>query len=307
MAIKSILVSGASGLLGLNVALEACKHYKVFGIVHEHPLKTDSFQTIQTDLMADGSAKDVIDQTKPDAVIHCAALANLDACEADLSMAWSLNADVPGAFAEAAKRAGIPFLHISTDAVFDGRRGQYSETDVPYPTNNYARTKYLGEMKVSQAYPAAVIARVNLFGWSMSGKRSLAEFFFNNLQAGQTVQGFTDVFFCPLLVNDLAQILMEMLERRLEGLYHVFSPECISKYDFGMRIARRFGFDEKLVKPCSVEEGGLKASRSPNLTMNSKKITQVLGRPLPDVDKGITGFYELFKEGYPVRLRQMSG
>lgn len=307
LAIKKILVSGASGLLGLNLALEAARHYTVIGVVNEHPVKTDGFQVVRSDLLAGDGVKTLIDQTKPDAIINCAALANVDACEANLSLAWRLNADLPGEFAVAAAQAGIPFVHISTDAIFDGQRGDYSEADEPNPANNYARTKYLGELKVSQSYPAAIIARVNLFGWSMSGKRSLAEFFFYNLQAGESVPGFTDVFFCPLLVNDLAQILLEMMEKRLEGLYHVFSPECISKYDFGMQIAKRFGFDGKLVSPRSVEQGGLQAARSPKLTMDTTKIKQALGHALPGVMRGIDGFYELAQQGYAQRLLQMNG
>ncbi len=306
MAIKKILISGASGLLGLNLALEAARHYTVFGVVNEHPVKTDALQVVQADLLVKGGVKALIDQTKPDAIINCAALANVDACETNLSQAWSLNADLPGEFAAAAGRAGIPFMHISSDAVFDGQRGDYSEADEPNPTNNYARTKYLGELKVSQTYPGAIVARVNLFGWSMSGKRSLAEFFFYNLQAGKPVPGFTDVFFCPLLVNDLAQVLLEMLEKRLEGLYHVFSPECISKYDFGMQIAKRFGFDSKLVSPRSVEQGGLQAARSPKLTMDTTKIRHALGHTLPGVVQGIDGFYNLAQQGYAQRLLQMN-
>jgi dTDP-4-dehydrorhamnose reductase len=304
--IKHILISGASGLLGLNLAMEAAKRYSVFGVVNEHPFKTDVFKIIREDLSTASDLKDLFNQTKPDAIINCAALANVDVCESNLSLARRLNADLAGAFAVEAGRAGTPFLHISTDAVFDGQRGDYSEEDEPNPTNIYSRTKYLGELLVSNSNPAAIIARINLFGWSMSGTRSLAEFFYNNLQAGKSTPGFTDVFFCPMLVNDLAQVLFEMLEKNLSGLYHVFSPQCISKYEFGVRIARRFGFDDRLVVPCTVEEGDLKAARSPMLTMNSNKVAAALGHALPDVDRGISGLFDLAQQGYPLRLRQMN-
>jgi len=304
--IKNILISGASGLLGLNLAIEAAKQYSVFGVVNGHPLKTDVFKVLRANLLTEGAIKDIFAQAKPDAVIHCAALADVDACEANLSLARRINSDLAGALAVEAGRAGIPFMHISTDAVFDGQRGDYTEEDDPNPTNIYARTKYLSELLVSNSNPGAIIARVNMFGWSLSGKRSLAEFFYNNLQAGKSTPGFTDVFFCPMLANDLAQILLEMLEKRLTGLYHVFSPQCISKYEFGVRIARRFGFDEKLVIPRSVEEGGLMANRSPMLTMKTAKIIAALGHPLPHTEQGINGLYELAQQGYPLRLRQMS-
>ena len=95
-------------------------------------------------------------------------------------------------------------MHVSTDAVFDGQAAATTEQDTPNPLSIYARTKLDGERGVAEANPDAIIARVNLYGWSLSGRRSLAEFFFNNLSAGKRVKGFTDVYFCPLLANDLA-------------------------------------------------------------------------------------------------------
>ena len=139
----------------------------------------------------------------------------------------------------------------------------------------------------------------------MSGKRSLAEFFINNLAVGNGVYGFTDVYFCPLLVNDLAHIFLKMLDGGLSGLYHVLSRDCVSKYEFGVAIAQRFGFDQKLIAPTSVEIAGLKASRSPRLTLKVDKLTQALGEPLPDLSTGIDSFYTLSQQGYPQKLRQL--
>jgi dTDP-4-dehydrorhamnose reductase len=105
--------------------------------------------------------------------------------------------------------------------------------------------------------PQAIIARVNLFGWSLSGKRSLAEWFFYNLSSRRPIKGFTDVYFCPLLANHLAQVLLKMLDtgRTVRALPCGFS-ECLSKYDFGLELARRFSFHERLISPASVERGG---------------------------------------------------
>ena len=84
------------------------------------------------------------------------------------------------------------------------------------------------------------------------GKRSLAEFFYNNLSSGVRVNGFTDVYFCPLLANHLGVLMLRMLKAELRGLYHALSPECLNKYDFGITLARRFGFDESLITPIRV-------------------------------------------------------
>ncbi|MCI0521105.1 MAG: SDR family oxidoreductase [Chloroflexi bacterium] len=303
-----ILVTGASGLLGLNLALEAAggaEKHVVYGTVHTHGLNVQAFTALPLDLRQPGAVERLLEQTRPDWVIHCAALANVDACENDPQQAQQMNSEVPAKLAEHVARGGARLLHVSTDAVFDGARGDYREEDEPHPLGVYARSKLDGERAVAQADPQAIIARVNLFGWSMSGSRSLGEFFFNNLSAGKRVVGFTDVLFCPLLANHLAQLFLEMLSRRLSGLYHVVSRECSSKYAFGLAVARRFGLDESLITPASVEQAGLRAARSPNLTLRTEKLRAALGHPTPDIAAGVEEFYRLHEQGYGEAIKEL--
>jgi dTDP-4-dehydrorhamnose reductase len=195
-------------------------------------------------------------------------------------------------------------IHISTDAVFDGMKEDfYIEDDAPNPLGVYAQTKLDGERNVLSANPDAAIARVNFFGWSLSGTRSLSEFFYNNLSTGQTASGFTDVWFCPMFVGDLAEILVRMLEKGLSGLYHTVGSEALVKYDFGVKIARQFGFDDGLVRPMSVEESALKAKRSHNLRLSIHKLSTDLGTVIPGVSTGIAKFYTQYKQGYPQKMR----
>jgi len=301
-----ILITGASGLLGLNLALETTRRHTVFGAVNHHALKTDAFKVIQTDLLVPGAVEHLLERTRPDWVIHCAALANLDACETDPLLAQQLNTELPRTLASYVARSGARLVHVSTDSVFDGLRGDYSEDDIPTPIGEYSRTKLVGELAVAEADPTAIIARVNLYGWSLTGNRSLAEFFFNNLSLHKQVMGFTDVFFCPLLANDLADLFVRMLERKLSGLYHVVSSESLSKYDFGLRLAQRFNLDGSLINPTSVTQSGLKASRSPNLTLRSDKLAHALGEPLPRLSTGLDKFYTLYQQGYPHLLHNLA-
>ncbi len=301
-----ILITGASGLLGLNLALEAASRHTVFGSVSQHAVKTDAFTVVQTNLLAPGAVERLLEKAQPDLVIHCAALANLDACEADPLLAQQLNTDLPRTLANHVGRSGARLVHISTDSVFDGLRGDYREEDIPIPVGTYSRTKLEGERAVAEADPTAIIARVNLFGWSLSGDRSLAEFFFNNLSQGKPVMGFTDVCFCPLLANDLADIFISMLEKGLSGLYHVVSGEALSKYDFGIRLAHRFDFDTSLINPSLMRQSGLKAARSPNLSLRSEKLARALGASLPRVSTGLDKLYTLYQQGYPHMLRSLA-
>jgi dTDP-4-dehydrorhamnose reductase len=297
-----ILITGASGLLGLNLALEISRRHKVFGTVNQHILKTDAFTVIQTDLLAPGAVERLLDETQPDWVIHCAALANLDACEADPLLAQQMNTDLPRTLASFVARGGARLIHVSTDSVFDGLRGDYTENDIAIPVGVYSRTKLEGERAVAAADPSAIIARVVIFGWSLVGNRSLAEFFFYNLHQGKPVMGFTDAIFSPLLANYLAEIFTAMLERQLSGLYHVVGSESLSKYDFGISLARRFQLDGRLIKPVSVAQSGLKASRSPNLSLRSDKLAQALGKTLPTISTSLDKFYTLYQQGYPQLL-----
>ena len=137
-----ILITGASGLLGLNTALEAADQHAVFGQVNSNMIQTDAFTVLKADLLEPGAVKRLLDQSQPDWVIHCAALANLEACENDPDLAWELNTEIPRKLAEQCREGGARLLHVSTDAVFDGQTGGYTEVDLPNPLGTYAQTKY---------------------------------------------------------------------------------------------------------------------------------------------------------------------
>jgi len=296
------LVTGASGLLGLNMSLWLSQTHTVIGAIRQPELTGTPFEVVVTDLAEKGVAAKLVEQARPDVIIHCAAMAIVDDCESQPDLAQRVNGDLPGELAALAALRSIPMVHISTDAVFDGEKGNYREEDVPHPLSIYARTKLAGEQAVASANPQAIIARVNFYGFSLHGKRSLGEFFVNNLASGQSVNGFTDVLFCPLFVLDLSSILVEMVENHLQGLYHVVSSEELSKYDFAVRIARKFGLDEHRISPISVLQGGLKAARSPNLTLDTGKLRQALGHPTPDQDAGLEKFHQVYRNGYVQKL-----
>lgn len=286
------LVTGASGLLGINFCL-AVSNYEneILGVVHNNPIKQTFVSTVQMDLTDPKNVDDLFIDFSPDVILHCAAIAHIDKCEQNPELAWSTNAVLPAKLAAAAKKRGIRFLHISTDAIFDGLRGGYTETDTPNPPNVYARSKYAGEQMVMQENPDALITRVNFYGWSIQGTHSLAEWFYYNLSAGKTVNGFTDLYFSPLFVGNLVEILLKMISHDLKGIYHVASAESLNKYDFGVAIAKKFGFKSKLIRPVSWKDSGLQGARSPNLSLCVDKLRHDLGEPIPGQAEGMHNFY----------------
>ncbi len=297
------MITGSSGLLGLNLALAAMDEYTVIG-VDRLSLGGVPFELLRADLLDPEAADRVLDAARPDWLIHCAALANVDACEREPDLAQRLNVELPRQLAAASARRGVRMVHISTDAVFDGAKdGIYIESDTPNPLGVYARTKLDGESAVLAVNPDVTVARVNFFGWSLSGQRSLAEFFVNNLGAGKLVNGFDDVYFCPMFVGDLAEMLLEMLAKGLSGLYHVVGSESLTKFEFGRAIAQTFGFDAGLITPISVDESGLTAKRSHNLRLSVHKLSTDLGRVVPAFSTGLAKFYTQYQQGYPQKLR----
>lgn len=300
------VVTGASGLLGLNLSLKISANDEVLGIANTSPMEGLPFEIQVLDLVNDNFEKDVLDIYKPDAVIHCAAIANLEECEKNPDLAYQTNAIVPGEMAHQCKERGVKFVHISTDAVFDGKSGNYSEHDLTNPLSVYAKTKRAGEENVLNQNPEAIIARVNFFGWSLSGTRSLGEFFYNNLTAGNPINGFIDVHFCPLYVLQLSDLLLEMVRADLSGIYHVVSSDQMTKYEFGCAIANQFELDYALIHPISVSKSNLQAERSLNLTLSTKKLSSDLNRSMPTTLDGINQFFEDYQSGYAQKIRNYS-
>lgn len=299
------LVTGASGLLGLNFALYTCQQHEVIGVVNQHALKHAPFAVQQLELNQPGAARQLVQSVRPQVILHCAAMANVDACENQPELAQRVNAELPGELAALAAEFDCKMVHISTDAVFNGEKGNYSEEDVPAPLSVYARTKLAGEEAVLTANPRAIVARVNFYGWSITGRRSLAEFFFSHLAASENMKGFTDVHFCPLEVHDLSDLLLEMAAKDLLGIYHVVSSESLSKFEFGQRLARQFGLDASLIQPVSWRDAGLQAARSPELTLNTAKLKKVLQHDLPDQAHGMARFAQSLSDGLPYVIRKM--
>ena len=298
-----ILIPGASGLLGINFAQEMMNEHEIIGI-DRGKLSNAPFKVLHRDLSDASVIDSILDSEKPEAVINCAALADLDACEEHPDLAESLNVNLPRHLARACKARKIPFVHFSTDSVFDGENDKfYTEEDKPNPINVYAKTKLEGEWATLVENPEAIVARVNFYGWSLNGRRSLAEFFYNNLTNNKSMSGFTDVLFCPMLVNDTARLIVKMVNKKLHGLYHVVGPHAMSKYQFGVELARRFKLKESDITPKSVVFSGLIAKRSNNLSLSARKLSTDLGESPPEFSTGLKEFYTQFEQGYPQKIR----
>ncbi|MEW6566782.1 MAG: SDR family oxidoreductase [Chloroflexota bacterium] len=301
-----ILVTGASGLLGANFVLTATEEHEVVAVCHRERIERPDLDVIQADLSHPGVAREVVASRRVQWVIHCAAATDVDACELDPAGAFRLNRDMARQVAEAARAEGAGLVHISTDAVFDGEAGPYREEDEARPVNVYGRSKLEGERAVLAAHPEALVVRTNIYGWNALPKRSLAEWFLERLEQGQRTPGFTDVWVTPILVSDLARLILSMIVGGLRGLYHVAGAECVSKYDFGRAVAQVFGLEPGLIYPARVGEAGLRAPRALRLCLNGSKVERDLDVRLPGVVQGLKLMRGERDQGRLAELKKMA-
>lgn len=302
-----VLVTGASGLLGANAILELADQHQVVGVYNRHAVSAHGVRCLQADLSQSSEAGRLLEAEHPDWVIHCAAAADVDGCEREPDMAFRLNRDMAGFVAGASTAIGARLVHISTDLVFDGVRGNYSEDDEVNPINVYGQSKLEGEAAVLEAHPGALVVRTNIYGWNARDKFSLAEWFLDRLKTTGEAPGFTDVCSTPILVNDLIKILGDLLASSATGIFHVGGRDCLSKFDFGRMIGETFELQEFEIKPTSVDDLGLTAPRAKNLCLQSTKIESTLNLDLPGVEEGLAQFRRLRDTGFMDRLKNLPG
>ena len=299
-----LVVTGGSGLLGSNLALEFCRAgHQVTALFRRHGLRMPGIATVACDLTDPEGLSRVLAGARPDWIVHCAAATNLEWCQANPQECLRINADVPGEIAALAVGMKVGMVHISTDAVFDGAAGGYCETDQTSPVNHYGHSKALGEAAVLREMPAALVLRTNIYGWNLQPKTSLAEWALGLLQRGSQVPGFRDVVFSPVLVNSLAGGILALVNSGRSGIFHAASRDHISKYDFIRELAAVFGLDPTLVRESSVADSALTVRRPRNTWLRSDKLAAVLDRPLPTIREGLEAFRDLDQSGFAHRLK----
>ena len=283
-----ILIAGASGLLGSNLAFTcSIRGIPFHGTYHQHPLHDDTGSFSRRDLSRPDEVREVMREIRPSVVVNCSAFTNVDGAESAPEQAHSANVDLPALLAEASQETGARFLHISTDGVFHGNGTPLTEADAVQPLNVYAQTKLKGEQGVLAANPNALVVRTCIYGWNCIRKESLAEWVLRNLGEKKKITGFTDVVFNPLYVGHLADLLLALASGAASGLLHLGCADFVSKFEFARRVAATFGADANLVEPGQLTEMRLRASRPGYTVLSCGRAEQVLQRPMPSLDEGI--------------------
>ena len=284
-----VLVTGVTGLLGSHVAAALQPEAHVIG-VDRHPWWGDvPLQIHEIDLRSDEHVESLVRSAKPSVLVHCAALVNVDACEQSPDDAFAENAAIPARLARAVGPDCL-FVYITTDGVFQGNSAFATEDMPPAPRTVYGRSKAQGETEVARVTPNHLILRTNFFGWSSRRKQTSAEWLYTALEQQQPITLFTDFHFTPIYVVDFVAAMLQLIDRGARGLFHLTGGERVSKYEFGMELARQTGFSTANVRRGSIDDAHLAAPRPKDMSLSTERAAAILGAPLPGVRDGIARF-----------------
>jgi len=272
-----ILISGASGLLGSKIAeLAKAEEYQVFsGYFTQEPIFG---QPVKLDITDKKLVSKIISDIKPDTIIHSAALTNVDECEKNKKLAEEMNVLGTKSIAEAAKDNDAYLSYISTDYVFDGSKGMYKEEDMTNPVNFYGQSKLNGEKAIKEINERYLIARTSvIYGIRpASGKINFALWLIESLKKNQAVQVLTDQFISPTLNTNLAKMVLEASERRLNGIYHIAGSSRASRFEFAVKLAEIFDLDKNLIKESCISDMNWVAERPKDSSLDVSKTYNVL-------------------------------
>jgi dTDP-4-dehydrorhamnose reductase len=276
-----LLITGASGLLGSRLCeLAIRKNHEVYSAYSQH--KPLIGKPIQLDVSNKNDVETTFNLIKPEAVVHSAALTDVDKCELKKEMAWKINVEGTKNIAESSGKNQIFLVYVSTDYVFDGEKGMYEETDEPAPINYYGLTKLKGEEAV-QALDNYSIARGSVIYGSTPaiGKTNFALWLLEKLKREETVNIAIDQWNSPTLNANMAAMILETLERRLNGIFHLAGATRLSRYEFAKHLAQTFNLDRDYIKPVQSNHFKWVANRPKDSSLNVNMAKRTLAiKPL---------------------------
>lgn len=295
---NNILITGVSGLLGSNLAYYFKRDYQVHGVYNNHPVDISGITSSAVNLIDFSSVKTLVDRVKPVFVIHCAARTDVDRIEDDKDSGWLANVKTAQVLLSALGDTDAKLIHISTDSVYSGQGGPYTENSPVEPCNWYGETKLESE-RLALNRAKSLILRTNFYGWNIQDKESLAEWFLNRLQKHQEINGFTDARFSSIYSLIFAEYLEKCIDKDLTGVFNFACRDSLTKFEFGQMLAERFALDSNNLKPVLMNESGLKATRGKDLSLSVERLEEALGESMPTMCECLDRFYSDWKRDIP--------
>jgi dTDP-4-dehydrorhamnose reductase len=288
--VKTVLITGANGLLGQKLCRDFSSSHKTVA-TDLHPesrvfLPNLSYQNL--DLTDKRALEFRVRSYDPALIINAASFTDVDGCEVHRSEAWAVNVGAVKNLVEVCLERKIKLIHLSTDHIFDGENGPYSEDDPPNPVNFYGKTKLESENFIKQSGIDSLIVRSNvLYGFGERVKKNFLLWLLEKLSAGDKLKIVTDQLNNPTLADNLSDCILEMVERNLSGIFHIGGAEYLSRYDFALKAAKKFGFKNEDISPIRTSTLKQKAKRPLRGGLIVEKAQSLLETKLLNVEEGL--------------------
>lgn len=254
---KRILLFGANGMLGQRLVEFYVRQQGIQLLscsVEEEPVFEGS-EYRQIDLTKREEVKDLVYDFYPDVIINAAAYTNVDLSETEREQAWKTNVKGVEYIAEVSRVIDSHIIHISTDYIFNGTKGPYSEKDKPNPLGYYARTKLASENVLRISGTFYTILRTNvLYGIAHNSRPDFVRWVVNSIRSGKHIKIVTDQFNNPTFIDDMVQAISKVIEYKKFGVYNIGGKEFLSRYEFTMKIADFFKLDKSMITPITTPE-----------------------------------------------------
>jgi len=280
VTVHKVLVVGCNGMLGADIMtlLKRDADFDAVGI-----------DLPDIEITKQSSIKGVFKGVKPQVVVNCAAYTDVDGCENNRDLAFSVNGEGPGHLARAAGKIGASLIHISTDFVFDGTKlSLYVEEDIPNPISAYGESKLFGERSVIEQTDAFAIFRTAwLYGHH--GRNFVG--IIQSLAADKPeIRAVTDQMGSPTYSVHLAKGIIAGIKKNIRGLYHLTNSGCCTRYEWVRKILELSGLETKLLTAKAVDFPR-PAARPSNSALDCSKFSQATGHEMPSWEKGLEAYF----------------
>ncbi len=284
---KTILITGGSGLLATNWAGEIKNNHSVILLLHNKNISLDGIKTIKLANISSANISKIITDNNIDIIINTIGLTSVERCQKNPLLAKNTNAKTAKNIAIACAKSNTKLVHISTDHLFDGSKKLATEKDNPKPINIYAQTKLDSEKAILKYKPNSLIIRTNFFGYGTDYRQSFSDIIISTLKNNNELELFNDVFYTPILIAELVKSVHQLIEQKASGIFNIVSSERISKYEFGLKVAKIFNLNTKLIKSISINDKKSLITRPKDMSLSNKKLIAKLKKPIPSIDKQI--------------------
>jgi dTDP-4-dehydrorhamnose reductase len=288
------LVTGSTGLIGSQVVKDlAQQNHDVYSCYHYEKPKYGI--PVKLDLTDKDSILQIITETKPDRIIHLAAMTNVDLCESEKYLANLVNVKATETIAKQAAKEKSFFVYVSTDYVFDGKKGMKKENDLPNPLGYYGQSKLDGELAIDKLASGWCIARTSTPFGIHNKKKSFPLWVKENLESQKKINVLVDQFTSPTYVPNLSSMLMEVAIRQISGILHLAGATRISRFDLAERVAEKLDLEKNLLQPTKILDMNWTAQRPHDSSLDVSLAKEILDEKPQEIQQSLELFLSELK------------